>query len=92
MPRESKRPERLYSIDARDLTLRSVDLGYKPEAFSESADGRHVYVVTGNKNLILDLSVPAGRVVESASGIRDSYGLAAPWVIASVESLFNCRE
>ncbi|HEY2290775.1 MAG TPA: YncE family protein [Thermoanaerobaculia bacterium] len=69
--------ERLYSFDARDLTVRSVDLGYKPEAFSESADAQHVYVVTGDKNVLLDLDVPTGKVVQSLAGIKDAYGLAA---------------
>lgn len=70
--------ESLYSFDARDLALRSVDLGYKPEGFAESADRQHVYVVTGNKNLVLDLDVPTGKVVQSLAGIQDSFGISAP--------------
>jgi DNA-binding beta-propeller fold protein YncE len=68
----------LYSFDARDLMVRSVDLGFKPEAFTESANAQHVYVVTGDKNFMLDLDVQTGRVVQTLAGIKDAFGLALP--------------
>ena len=56
--------------------VRSVDLGYKLEAFTESADAQHVYMVTGDKMLLLDLEVQTGRVAQTLGGIKDAFGLA----------------
>lgn len=65
----------LYEVDTRTLAVRFLDLGFNAETFTESSDGRYLYVSTGDKNVLLDVDISTGTIVRSLAGINNVYGI-----------------
>jgi DNA-binding beta-propeller fold protein YncE len=65
----------VYEVDTRRLRSHFMSLRFKPEAFSESRDGRDLYVATGIDNVLLDIDTVTGKEKRSVAGIKDVFGL-----------------